>query len=199
MIGFPVQNSHELVLLERIKYMVEQRQVKDKNEFLEFDTMRQCAQCLGRVMRKKTDYGLMILADVRFNSPGKYHKLPLWIRKALHKDMIDVTMEAACALAGKFFREMGKPFVLVVFGLFRQRDCSRGRSFLGRLCFHRRKLTGKRRNWRRRICMRGRRRRKRRRRRKEKGKNGTEVKVLVNRRDRIDRMKRSVRMKARSA
>lgn len=56
--------------------MVESKQIRDRNEFFEFDTMRQVAQCLGRVMRKKTDYGLMILADSRFMRPGKYEKLP---------------------------------------------------------------------------------------------------------------------------
>lgn len=76
MMGFPVQNSHDPVLLERIKFMVENKQLRDRNEFFEFDTMRQVAQCLGRVMRKKTDYGLMILADSRFMRPGKYEKLP---------------------------------------------------------------------------------------------------------------------------
>jgi DNA excision repair protein ERCC-2 len=52
--------------------MVERKQIVDRNEFFEFDTMRQCAQCLGRVMRRKNDYGLMILADSRFTRPGKY-------------------------------------------------------------------------------------------------------------------------------
>ena len=32
-------------------------------DFLKFDAMRQSAQCLGRVIRRKNDYGLMILAD----------------------------------------------------------------------------------------------------------------------------------------
>ncbi len=90
--GFPVQNSIDPILLERIKYMVENKQIADKNEFFEFDTMRQCAQCLGRVMRKKNDYGLMIFADERFKRAGKYNKLPKWIRQNLESENIDVTM-----------------------------------------------------------------------------------------------------------
>ena len=92
--------------------MVQQKQIKDKNEFFEFDTMRQCAQCLGRVMRKKTDYGMMILADTRFNKPGKYNKLPNWIKKSLETSMIDITMETASVYAANFFREMGRTFIL---------------------------------------------------------------------------------------
>jgi DNA excision repair protein ERCC-2 len=32
-----------------------------------FDALRQSAQCVGRVIRSKTDYGIVILADARFN------------------------------------------------------------------------------------------------------------------------------------
>ncbi len=34
-----------------------------ENDFLTFDAMRHAAQCVGRVLRGKTDYGLMIFAD----------------------------------------------------------------------------------------------------------------------------------------
>jgi DNA excision repair protein ERCC-2 len=74
--------------------------------------MRQCAQCVGRVMRRKTDYGLMIFADQRFKRPGKYNKLPNWIKKCLEDSNIDLTIETAMKLAACFFRNMGKPFIL---------------------------------------------------------------------------------------
>jgi Rad3-related DNA helicase len=31
--------------------------------YLTFDAMRHAAQCVGRVLRGKTDYGLMVFAD----------------------------------------------------------------------------------------------------------------------------------------
>lgn len=34
-----------------------------ENDFLTFDAMRHAAQCVGRVIRGKTDYGIMIFAD----------------------------------------------------------------------------------------------------------------------------------------
>lgn len=34
-----------------------------ENDFLTFDAMRHAAQCIGRVLRGKTDYGIMIFAD----------------------------------------------------------------------------------------------------------------------------------------
>lgn len=112
MIGFPVQNSLDPVLLERIKFMIGRKQIKDKNEFFEFDTMRQCSQCLGRVMRRKTDYGLMILADSRFKKASRYEKLPKWIKKCLADYHIDMTFEMAFSECAKFFREMGRKFQL---------------------------------------------------------------------------------------
>lgn len=112
MMGFPVQNSLDPIVLERVKYMTANGRIKDKNEFFEFDTMRQCAQCVGRVMRRKSDYGLMIFADQRFRRPGKYNKLPNWIKKCLEESNIDLTIETAVKLAGCFFRNMGKKFTM---------------------------------------------------------------------------------------
>jgi DNA excision repair protein ERCC-2 len=34
-----------------------------ENDFLNFDAMRHAAQCVGRVIRGKNDYGLMIFSD----------------------------------------------------------------------------------------------------------------------------------------
>ncbi|CAN0532417.1 unnamed protein product, partial [Laminaria digitata] len=42
-----------------------------EGDFLTFDAIRQCAQCIGRVIRSKTDYGLVILADSRYNRHDK--------------------------------------------------------------------------------------------------------------------------------
>lgn len=46
----------------RLEYLRDQFQIRE-NDFLTFDAMRHAAQCVGRVIRGKTDYGLMIFAD----------------------------------------------------------------------------------------------------------------------------------------
>ena len=42
--------------------------------------MRHAAQCVGRALRGKTDYGIMIFADKRFSRSDKKGKLPKWIQ-----------------------------------------------------------------------------------------------------------------------
>ena len=51
--------------MARMKYLNDTFQIRE-NEFLTFDAMRQVSQCVGRVLRSKYDYGLMVFADARF-------------------------------------------------------------------------------------------------------------------------------------
>lgn len=50
------------VFQARLEYLRDQFQIRE-NDFLTFDAMRHAAQCVGRVIRGKTDYGIMIFAD----------------------------------------------------------------------------------------------------------------------------------------
>ena len=45
-----------------MNFLQENFNISESN-FIVFDAMRQTAQCLGRVIRGKNDYGLMVLAD----------------------------------------------------------------------------------------------------------------------------------------
>lgn len=38
---------------------------EQENDYLAFDAVRQAAQCVGRVIRSKADYGLMVFAGAR--------------------------------------------------------------------------------------------------------------------------------------
>lgn len=40
-------------------------------EYLSFDALRHASQCIGRVLRNKADYGLMLLADKRYSRIDK--------------------------------------------------------------------------------------------------------------------------------
>lgn len=43
----------------RLEYLRETFQIKE-SDFLAFDAVRQAAQCVGRVIRSKADYGMMV-------------------------------------------------------------------------------------------------------------------------------------------
>jgi DNA excision repair protein ERCC-2 len=72
-------NSILILIDNLLKYFRDQFQIRE-NDFLTFDAMRHAAQCLGRALRGKTDYGIMILADKRFGRNDKRGKLPKWIQ-----------------------------------------------------------------------------------------------------------------------
>lgn len=43
----------------RLEYLRETFQIKE-SDYLAFDAVRQSAQCVGRVIRSKNDYGMMV-------------------------------------------------------------------------------------------------------------------------------------------
>lgn len=45
-----------------MEYLRDKFQIKE-GDFLTFDAMRHAAQCVGRVLRSKTDYGVIVFAD----------------------------------------------------------------------------------------------------------------------------------------
>ncbi|KAI9292133.1 DNA repair helicase [Neoconidiobolus thromboides FSU 785] len=62
MFGIPFQYTESRILKARLEYLREEHQIKE-NDYLSFDAMRHAAQCVGRVLRGKTDYGLMVFVD----------------------------------------------------------------------------------------------------------------------------------------
>ena len=55
----------------------------------------QAAQCVGRVIRSKRDFALMIFADARFSRPDKRNKLPPWITRYLDQTNLALNTETA--------------------------------------------------------------------------------------------------------
>lgn len=88
--------------------MREKYQIKD-NDFLTFDALRQSAQCVGRVIRSKTDYGVVILADSRYNRVDKRSKFPPWIMQFVRDQCLNLATDAAIDQIKAFLRLMGQP------------------------------------------------------------------------------------------
>eukprot|EP00062_Callorhinchus_milii_P028002 gi/632992006/ref/XP_007884881.1/ PREDICTED: TFIIH basal transcription factor complex helicase XPD subunit-like [Callorhinchus milii] len=72
--------------------------------------MRHAAQCVGRVIRGKTDYGLMIFADKRFARADKRGKLPRWIQEHITDSNLNLTVDEAVQVSKHFLRQMAQPF-----------------------------------------------------------------------------------------
>lgn len=107
MLGVPFMYTESVRLKERLKYMRQEHEIKEY-EFLVFDAMRHAAQCLGRVLRNKDDYGLMIMADQRFGMPSKINKMPKWIQERIERGNMDLSIDMALSISKIFYREMAQ-------------------------------------------------------------------------------------------
>lgn len=106
-IGVPFQYTESRILKARLEFLRETYRIRE-NDFLSFDAMRHCAQCLGRVLRGKDDYGIMVMADKRFLK--KRTQLPKWISSELTDKDSNMSVDQSVAAARRFLKLMSKPF-----------------------------------------------------------------------------------------
>ncbi|XP_044501936.1 general transcription and DNA repair factor IIH helicase subunit XPD [Mangifera indica] len=109
MFGVPFQYTLSKILLARLEYLRDQFQIKE-GDFLTFDALRQAAQCVGRVIRSKADYGMMIFADKRYSRHDKRSKLPGWILSHLRDAHLNLSTDMALHIAREFLRKMAQPY-----------------------------------------------------------------------------------------
>ena len=88
LLGVPFQYTLGRVLRARLEFLRDTCAI-DEADFLTFDAIRQAAQCAGRVIRGKTDYGIVVFADKRYNRADKRDKLPGWIRQFITDGSLD--------------------------------------------------------------------------------------------------------------
>ncbi|KAH7021063.1 DNA repair helicase [Microdochium trichocladiopsis] len=105
-IGVPFQYTESRILKARLEFLRETYRIRE-NDFLSFDAMRHAAQCLGRVLRGKDDYGIMVLADRRFQK--KKTQLPKWIAQAMQEVDGNLSTDMAIIAAKRFLRDMARP------------------------------------------------------------------------------------------
>lgn len=107
-IGVPYQYTQSHVLRTRLEYLLTRFQIREA-DFLTFDALRQTAQCVGRVIRSKTDYGIVLLADARFARHDKRSKLPGWVKQFMSDDHLNLSTDAALSIMRQFLRQMAQP------------------------------------------------------------------------------------------
>jgi DNA excision repair protein ERCC-2 len=106
--GVPFHYSESRLLRARLIYLRQRYQIRE-DEFLVFDAMRQAAQCVGRVIRNKQDYGIMIFADRRYARPALMQKLPRWIAQFLDDGYIGLDIGTAISFSLRFLLDMAQP------------------------------------------------------------------------------------------
>lgn len=104
-IGVPFQYTESRILKARLEFLRETYRIRE-NDFLSFDAMRHAAQCLGRVLRGKDDYGIMVLADRRFQK--KRAQLPKWINQRMKEGNGNLSTDMAISSARHFLRDMAQ-------------------------------------------------------------------------------------------
>lgn len=108
-IGLPVARADTPVTNARCEW-VERELGITKSRYLAFDAMRSTAQCIGRVIRNKRDYGVMVMADDRFRQDRTAEQnLPLWIARALPRERNGVASDVAVDEIRRFLLEMAVP------------------------------------------------------------------------------------------
>ncbi len=105
-IGVPYQYTESRILKARLHFLQETYAIPS-DIFLSFDAMRHASQCLGRVLRGKDDYGIMVLADKRFMY--KRNQLPRWINKAILEQDTNLSTDMAVSSAKKFLKTIAQP------------------------------------------------------------------------------------------
>jgi len=109
MFGIPYQYTESRILKARLEYLRDNHRIRE-NDFLTFDAMRHAAQCVGRVLRGKTDYGLMVFADKRFARADKRSKLPKWINQYISDTATNLSTDMGVVVSKRFLRSMAQPF-----------------------------------------------------------------------------------------
>ena len=105
--GIPYQYTESRLLKARLEYLRDTYSIRE-NDFLTFDALRHGAQCLGRVLRGKSDYGVMILADKRFARVDKRSKLPKWIQEGMLESYMNLSTDMAVGVVKTFLRGMAQ-------------------------------------------------------------------------------------------
>jgi len=63
---------------------------------------------MGRVIRSKTDYGIMVLADQRYSRADKRSKLPSWIRRYIKDNHLNMSTDMCVSSAKDFLSKVSR-------------------------------------------------------------------------------------------
>ncbi|GAB1223776.1 hypothetical protein ENUP19_0161G0034 [Entamoeba nuttalli] len=110
-IGAPYLQSSPIPIKERVEYL-NNKKIISKDDYFTFDAMRTCNQCLGKCLRGKNDYTVVIYADKRYklNDRNVKASMPQWILDAIQKRYTDLSADQSIVLAKEFLMKMSYSF-----------------------------------------------------------------------------------------
>merc|ERR1711970_1412180 len=79
-----------------------------ESDWLLFDAARHAAQCLGRAIRGKDDYAMLVLADKRFSRSDRMNKMPRWLVERLEASTKDMSIDECVREARHHMKAMGE-------------------------------------------------------------------------------------------
>lgn len=108
-VGLPFSNPHSAEWRAKIQYISSKAARNGQNgkdasrDFYENACMRAVNQCVGRAIRHRGDFAVILLLDRRYSGPRIQAKLPRWIRASLANGtgVRDVEMRLDEFFAGK--------------------------------------------------------------------------------------------------
>lgn len=106
LVGMPFVYHKSPAVLGRMKFLKDTKGITE-SEFLQFDCMRAASQCVGRAIRNKADYAVLVFADKRYVQASKFHKLPKWLQHIMAptgRCPSDTTSTVAQEKVRSFFR-----------------------------------------------------------------------------------------------
>ena len=110
--GLPVRNTQSIVVQARADYIHQKLGIL-KEDFLVFDAMRAASQCVGRLLRSKKDYGVVVMADRRYAKKECRSQMPHWINEYIDSNRPKgMGIEESIDKTRDFMVQMAQPFVL---------------------------------------------------------------------------------------
>ncbi|KAL0230697.1 hypothetical protein PCE1_004253 [Barthelona sp. PCE] len=112
MLGVPYKNVDDPLVVAKFEYQANKisRLLSTMGtevslqwtDLLNYDAMACVAQCMGRIIRSRKDYGMMVLADRRFIRLRKL--LPEWVLQRFPADHCSLMTSNVMSVARQFFR-----------------------------------------------------------------------------------------------
>jgi len=101
--GIPIEYTRPREFLARTRYFKAKKQIQE-SEFVVYSAMKEVFKGLGKIIKKRDDACVVILADRRFLQTDKIAKFPEWLQKSLDPVNTGLPSDQASYRAARFHK-----------------------------------------------------------------------------------------------